>query len=47
MDAQKWNDIPMLNKIFPGPASEGTVGVMGRSVHTETIVPSLLQEWSL
>lgn len=40
MDAQKWNDIPMLKKIFPGPACEGTGGVMGRSVHTETIVPS-------
>ena len=40
MDAQKWNDVPILNKILPGPAYEGTVGVMGRSVHTETVVPS-------
>ncbi len=40
MDAQKWNDVPILNKIFPGPAYQGTVGVMGRSVHTESVVPS-------
>lgn len=40
MDAQKWNDVAILNKILPGPAYEGSVGVMGRSVHTETVVPS-------
>lgn len=40
MDAQKWNDIPILNKIFPGSACQGTVGVMGCSVHTESVVPS-------
>lgn len=42
MDAQKWNDVPILNKILPGPACEGTVRtiLMGQTVHTETVVPS-------
>jgi len=41
MDAQKWDDIPILNKILPGPAYEGTVGIMMRHfVHADTVVPS-------
>jgi len=39
MDAQKRNDVPILNKILPGPSCEGAVGVMGHSAHTETVVP--------
>jgi len=38
MDAQKRDDIPILNKILPGPACEGTVGMMDHSVHPKTVV---------
>lgn len=42
MDAQKWNDIPMLNKPLPGLAYEGTVGIrMSHFAHTETVAPSV------
>jgi hypothetical protein len=40
MDAEKWDDVPILNKVLPGPACEGTVGVMDHSVHPKTVVPS-------
>src|SRR5688572_22408675 len=40
MDAQKWNDVPILNKILPGPAWERTVGMMGYSVHPKIVAPS-------
>ena len=38
MDAEKWNDVPILNDTLPGSSYEGTVGMIGHSVHTETIV---------
>ena len=38
MDAKKWNDIPILNKVLPGLAYESTVGLIGHSVHIETVV---------
>jgi len=38
MDAEKWNDVPILDKILPGPDCERTLGRMGHSVHTETVV---------
>jgi len=40
MDAQKWDDVPILSKILPGPACEGAVGMMDHSVHPKTVVPS-------
>lgn len=42
MDAQKWNDVPILDKILPGPDCERTLGRMGRSVHTETVALSAM-----
>jgi hypothetical protein len=40
MDAQKWNDVPILNNILPGSTYKRTVGTMGHSVPTETVAPS-------
>lgn len=42
MDAEKWNDVAILDKILPGPGYGGTVGMMGRSVHTEIVAPSAM-----
>src|SRR5262249_52985062 len=46
MNAQKGNDVPMLNKILPGPACKDTAGtiLVGQTVHTETVVPSATPE---
>ncbi len=42
MDAEKWNDVAILNETLPGSAYEGTAGMMGRSVHTKTVAPSVI-----
>lgn len=42
MDAQKWNDVPILRKTLPGLAKGGSVGIrMDYSVHTDTIALSV------
>jgi hypothetical protein len=38
MDAQKWNDVAILNETLPGSAYERSVGMIGHSIHTETVV---------
>lgn len=42
MDGQEWDDVPVpiLRKALPGPAYDGTVGMMGHSVHAEIVAPS-------
>ena len=45
MDAQKWNDVPMLTKTLPEAGNGGTVGMMGIFIHAE-IVALLVQTTS-
>lgn len=42
MDAEKWNDVAILSETLPGSAYDGTVGMIGHSVHTETVAPSAM-----
>ena len=42
MDAQKWDDVPMLTKTLPEAGNGGTVGMMGSFIHAE-IVALLVQ----